>query len=206
MRRFPAFLLLFGILAIAAVVSRAQDGPPGGPDDGGPDRPPRRDGPGDPDGPGGGGPPWRMGPGGQGGPGGFRAGFHLIPPFAVEKLNLTEDQQQQVAALEKETKAKLYKILTTAQRKTLETARPPRPGMGGPGGQGAFGGRRGPRGPGGGPDDDSGGPGGPGGGRHGPGGGPGGPGGPGGGPDRGGPDDDGPDGGPPARPQRPASE
>ena len=37
-------------------------------------------------------------------------------------MKLTEDQQKQVADLEKETKAKLYKILTPEQQKTLETA------------------------------------------------------------------------------------
>jgi hypothetical protein len=136
MRRFPAFVLIFGIIAIAAVAmhATAQNGPPGGPGGGGPGGPPRRDG-----------------PGGPGGPGG---GFHLIPPFAVEKMNLTADQQKQIDELEKEIKAKLYKILTPEQKKILETARPPRPGQGGPGG-----------------------PGGPGGGRRGAGGGPGGPGG-----------------------------
>jgi Spy/CpxP family protein refolding chaperone len=94
--------------------------------------------------------------GGQGagrGPGGQGAGFHLIPRFAEEKLNLTDDQKKQVADLESEIKAKLEKILTPEQMKTLAEARPPR--RGGPGGQG---------GPGGGP-----------GGQGGPGGGPGGP-------------------------------
>ena len=117
MRRFPAFIVIFGIIAVAAVAMRAtaQDDPRGGPDGGDSGGPPPRNGP--------------RGPGGHGG------GFHLIPPFAVEKLNLTEDQQEQVAELEKETKAKLYKILTPKQQKTLETSRPPRPGRGGgPGG------------------------------------------------------------------------
>jgi Spy/CpxP family protein refolding chaperone len=136
MRRFPAFVAIFGILAIAAfaVQAGAQEGPPGGPDGGGQGRPQRR-----------------------GGPGG---GFHLIPPFAAEKLNLTADQKKQIEQLEKETKAKLSKILTPEQQKLLETARPPRPGKGGR------------RGPGGGPDNDQGGgfggPGGPN--RNGPGG------------------------------------
>ncbi len=117
MRRFPAFIAIFGIIALVAVAMRAtaQEGPPGGPDGGDSGGPPRRNG--------------LRGPGG---------GFHLIPPFAVEKLNLTKDQQKQVAELEKETKAKLYKILTPKQQKTLETSRPPRPGR--------SGGRRGPDG------------------------------------------------------------
>ena len=136
MRRLPALIVICGVLAIAAVAlrARAQDGPPGGPggDRGGP---PPQDGPG-PD-----------GPGGPGGPGG---GFHLLPPFAVEQLNLTEAQRKQLAGLEKETKAKLDKILTPKQRKMLAATRPPREGQGGPG-QGGPGGRRGPGGPGGGP-------------------------------------------------------
>ena len=38
MRRFPVFIVIFGIIAIAAVAMRAtaQDGPPSGPGDGGP--------------------------------------------------------------------------------------------------------------------------------------------------------------------------
>src|ERR1700677_3591607 len=70
------------------------------------------------------------GPGGRG-PG----GFHLLPPRAKEQLNLTADQQKQVAALEAETKAKLEKILTPEQMKQLQQMRPPqRRGGGGDGG------------------------------------------------------------------------
>src|SRR5258708_3275375 len=73
------------------------------------------------------------GPGGAGrGPGGQGGGVHLIPRFAEEKLNLTDDQKKQVADLESEIKAKLEKILTPEQMKTLAEARPPR--RGGPGG------------------------------------------------------------------------
>lgn len=163
MRRFPAYFVLLSVLALAtlALQASAQDGPPGG-DRGGP---PRREG---------------GGPGGPGGPGG---GFHLIPRFAVDKLKFTDEQQKQIADLEKETKEKLYKILTPEQQKILEEARPPRPGQGGPGGPGG-----------------SGGPGGPGGGRRGPGAGSG-RGGPGGDQGRGGSSGD-----QPARPQRPAPE
>jgi len=78
--------------------------------------------------------------GGPGGPGGPDGGFHLIPRFVTEKMNLTADQLQQIAELEKETKAELDKILTPEQRNILEEARPPlpggqggRPGGGGPG-------------------------------------------------------------------------
>jgi len=125
----------------------------------------KQDGGGGPGGPGGGGP--GGGPGGPGGPGG---GAHLIPRFAEEKLNLSEDQRREIADLEREMKDKLAKILTPDQMKTLEEARPPQRGQGGPGGGGQGGpGGGGQSGPGGG------GPGGPGAG------GPGGPGGGGGG-------------------------
>ena len=90
-------------------------------------------------------------------------------------MNLTKLQQKKLAKLEKDTKAKLYKILTPEQQQTLEEARPPRPGQGGPDDdrRGLGGGQR---------------RGGPGGGQGGPGGGP-----------------DGPGGGQPPPPQRPAA-
>jgi Spy/CpxP family protein refolding chaperone len=65
----------------------------------------------------------------------------LIPPFVRDNLNLTEEQQKQIADLEKETTDKLIKILTPDQQKQLKEARPPRrpggpdggpPGKGGP--------------------------------------------------------------------------
>ena len=43
-----------------------------------------------------------------GAPGGW---FHVIPPFAAEKMNLTQDQLKQIAELEQEVKAKLDRIL-----------------------------------------------------------------------------------------------
>lgn len=58
----------------------------------------------------------------------------VLPPFARDELNLTEDQQKQLADLEKEVKAKLEKILTAEQKKQLEQMRPPGPPPGGPGG------------------------------------------------------------------------
>ena len=81
-------------------------------------------------------PPPEAGP--RGGPGHGPGGFHLLPPRAQEQLNLTADQQKQVAALEAEVKAKLEKILTPEQLQQLKQMRPPqRPGgPGGPGGEG----------------------------------------------------------------------
>lgn len=71
-------------------------------------------------------------------PGGHHGYPHVIPPFAVEKLNLTDDQKKQLDDLSKEVIAKLEKILTPEQMKILHDARPPRPdrGPGGPGDQG----------------------------------------------------------------------
>ena len=51
----------------------------------------------------------RGGPGG--GPGRFELG-RVIPPFVKDQLNLTPDQEKQIADLEKDVKAKLSKILT----------------------------------------------------------------------------------------------
>ena len=77
----------------------------------------------------------------------------VLPPFAIEELNLTKEQEKKIADLEKEVKAKLEKILTAEQKKTLETLRPP---GGGPGGKDGPGGKGGP--PGGGPGGPPGGP------------------------------------------------
>ena len=88
----------------------------------------------------------------SGGP--ARGGFHLLPPGAPQRLNLSEDQLKQLAALEAKTKAELAQILTPDQMKQLEQMRPQRR-EGGPGGPGSPGGRGGPEG--------QGGPGGPGG-------------------------------------------
>lgn len=53
-------------------------------------------------------------------------GVRLLPPQAEEKLNLTTDQKKQIADLENEVKAKLNKILTTAQLQQIEDMRPAR--------------------------------------------------------------------------------
>jgi len=54
-------------------------------------------------------------------------GFHLLPPHAKEELNLTADQQKQLADLETEVKSKLEKILTADQQQKLKQMRPPPP-------------------------------------------------------------------------------
>jgi Spy/CpxP family protein refolding chaperone len=182
MQRLRTSIVAFGMLALASIAwnSMAQDRPDG---------PPPQDGAG-PGGPGG--PMERGGPGRPGGMQGQRgpvAGFHLLPAFVADELNLTPEQQKQIAELEKQTKSKLYKILTAKQKRIVEQARPPRFGQAGQGGDrpGQNRARRGQGGPGRG--GQGGGPGGPGGGPDGSGG-PGGPGGPGGGPNGEGPDRD----------------
>jgi len=86
------------------------------------------------------------GPGGAGGQRGgprVQGGFHLLPPRAVEQLKLTDEQKQQIAALEAETKAKVEKILTPEQLDQLKNMRPPM-GQGGPNGPMMRGGPNGP--------------------------------------------------------------
>jgi hypothetical protein len=65
-------------------------------------------------------------PGGAGG--GRPGGVRLIPPFAVERLGLTEEQVKLVAELDREARAGLEKILSGEQMRALEEARPPRRG------------------------------------------------------------------------------
>jgi hypothetical protein len=100
-------------------------------------------------GPGGFGPPG----GGPGGPGGFggppRPGV-VLPPMYRQALELTDEQIQQIDALQKEVDARLAKILTDAQRKTLADMRdrgPRGPGGSRSGPDGPPGGRPGPGGP-----------------------------------------------------------
>lgn len=76
---------------------------------------------------------------GKGMKGGFKAG-KVLPPFVVEELKLTDAQKEQLAALEKDVKAKLDKLLTDEQKEALENFRP------GPGFPGEKGGKGGPGG------------------------------------------------------------
>lgn len=78
-------------------------------------------------------------------------GSHLIPPPAMEALNLSKEQQQQLEKLEHNAKSELEKILTPEQAQQLRRMRSGR--NEGPGDQ-----RGGPRPQGGGPDDQRGGP------------------------------------------------
>jgi len=101
----------------------------------------------------------------QGNPQQRPGGPRLLPPGAQEFLQLTAEQQKQVADLEAEVKAKLEKILTPEQLEKMKQMRPPqRPGGPGaaPGGpprgpaRGPDGGTPGPQGGQGNPDDDGG--------------------------------------------------
>jgi hypothetical protein len=72
-------------------------------------------------------------PGGEGRPGkkgrtrgGFRLGG-VLPPHVRNNLDLTDAQEKQIAALEKEVKSKLEKILTAEQVRQVERAGPPGP-------------------------------------------------------------------------------
>jgi translation initiation factor IF-2 len=132
MKRWSSLVLAFAVTgSVLAGVSMAADRPDN------PPPPPREDG-GGPGGPGGDRP-------GRGGPGGPPGGVHVIPRFAEEKLNLTDEQRKQIADLEKVMKEKLAKILTPEHLKTLEQSRPPRRpgGQGGPDGGGPRGGGQG---------------------------------------------------------------
>jgi Spy/CpxP family protein refolding chaperone len=75
-----------------------------------------------------------------GGPGGPQQGFHIMPPFVQDQLNLTDDQKKQIADLEKQTKQKLDNILTDEQKQKLKDMRSQFRGGRGPGGQGGQGG------------------------------------------------------------------
>ena len=72
-------------------------------------------------------PPEGKGPKGDKGPKGFQLG-KVLPPFIVDELELTPAQEAKIAALEKEVRAKLEKILTAKQKRIIQNARPPRKG------------------------------------------------------------------------------
>ena len=52
-------------------------------------------------------------------------GFHLLPRFTAEMMEFSPEQRKQLAAIEKETKTKLDKILTPKQKKILDESGPP---------------------------------------------------------------------------------
>jgi len=71
--------------------------------------------------PGGGPPP---GAGGPGGGHGFQLGW-VLPPHVRNQVELTKEQEKEIAELEKLVKEKLDKILTAEQKKAIEKSGPP---------------------------------------------------------------------------------
>lgn len=146
-RLMTAVLFAAGVLAVASFSDAQPPGGPGGqPPGGGPDKK-------------------GFGKGGfgeKGGRGGFAFGMpapgQILPTMIQEMLKLSDAQKKDLDTLQKDVDAKLDKLLTDDQKKTLKEMkdRGPGRGFGGPGGPGGKGG------PGGGPGG-KGGPGGPGG-------------------------------------------
>src|SRR5579883_983415 len=109
MKRLLFGLMLFSAVAVLSIATGVAQPPDGGR----PGKRDRGDGKGPPGGPGGGPPRFELG--------------KVLPPFVREELDLTPDQEEQIAALEKEVKAKLEKILTAEQRRKIRSIRPPMP-------------------------------------------------------------------------------
>jgi hypothetical protein len=59
---------------------------------------------------------------GRGGFGGFQVG-QIMPSFLAERLELTDAQKKEIEVLQTEVTAKLDKILTAEQKKTIEDMR-----------------------------------------------------------------------------------
>ena len=83
--------------------------------------------------------------GGQRGKGGFGMGMRpgqILPTFLQDRLKLSDEQKEQIAALQKDVDAKVAKILTDDQNAELKKMREQGPGgfpggrPGGPGGKG----------------------------------------------------------------------
>src|SRR5262249_31013449 len=69
--------------------------------------------------------------GAPGGPGGPPQGVQIIPGFVQGMLNLSEDQRKDLDAFHKDLEAKLDKLLTEEQRKSLKEAQSGRGGFAG---------------------------------------------------------------------------
>ena len=55
-----------------------------------------------------------------------QGGFHVLPPRAMEHLNLTDAQKTQIATLEADVKQKVEQILTPEQLEKLKQMHPPK--------------------------------------------------------------------------------
>jgi hypothetical protein len=75
--------------------------------------------------------------GAQKGPQRFELG-QVLPPPLIAELKLTPEQEKELETIKTDLKAKLDKLLTAEQKKTIENFRPR--GAGGPGGPGGPGG------------------------------------------------------------------
>ena len=106
MQKYLAGIATLGLICFMglSVWSQPQDGKGGPVKDGGKDS--------------------KKGPGGdkKGPPMGFELG-KVLPPHIADTLELSEEQLKQIAALEKDVKAKLTKILTAGQVKKAEASK-----------------------------------------------------------------------------------
>ena len=106
MQKYLAGIATLGLICFMglSVWSQPQDGKGGPGKDGGKD--------------------FKKGPGGdkKGPPMGFELG-KVLPPHIADTLELSEEQLKQIAALEKDVKAKLIKILTAGQVKKAEASK-----------------------------------------------------------------------------------
>jgi hypothetical protein len=57
-------------------------------------------------------------------PGGPDGAFHLIPPFALQRLHLTDQQRRQIEPLDNQARQRLETILTPEQLRILKESRP----------------------------------------------------------------------------------
>ncbi|MFO0809151.1 MAG: hypothetical protein U0746_11040 [Gemmataceae bacterium] len=108
MKRWPVVVAAVAVFGMFAMTAASQ--PPDGKEKG---QPPGEKG---------------FGRGKGDGKGGRRPRFELgqlLPPFARDQLQLSDDQQKQLDALEKEVKEKLSKILTADQMRMIENMSPP---------------------------------------------------------------------------------
>ncbi|MFO0969214.1 MAG: hypothetical protein U0793_26970 [Gemmataceae bacterium] len=96
-RRIPLFVI--GLVLCLALNASSQDEEKKGPKKGPPDK--------------------------KKGPPRFELG-KVLPPFVREELDLSADQEKQIADIEKEVRAKLLKILTDDQKRKIETLKGPK--------------------------------------------------------------------------------
>jgi hypothetical protein len=57
-------------------------------------------------------------------PGGPDGAYHIIPPFALQRLHLTDEQRRQIEPLDEQARHRLEQILTREQLQMLKESRP----------------------------------------------------------------------------------